>query len=227
MTPNRLPELTPPPSGGVFWGDGSGWPRAFGVGRSGAVSARAEGGVSRTSEFAVRLERAGRRNGAFAAKELAVLSDGAAWIRNVCEEIFPGRRVTCVLDQFHALEYAAAAVQALAPDKAGRKARMEGIKQQLNDGQVARVIDDLKPHRDRDKAVAACIDCFEANRDRMPATAAGSAACRSRIRRRGKRLQADRRQPVQAVRVPLVESGRQRPARRRMLPRKQSLGRLP
>ena len=78
--------------------------------------------MSRTSEFAARLEQAGRRNGAFAAKELAVLSDGAAWIRNVCEEIFPGRRAAYVLDQFHALEYAAAAVQALAPDKGGRRA---------------------------------------------------------------------------------------------------------
>ena len=128
-------------------------------------SARAEGGAGRTSEFA--------------AKELAVLSDGAAWIRNVCEEIFPGRNAAYVLDQFHALEYAAAAVQALTPDEGGRKARMEGIKQQSDDGQVARVIDGLKPHRDRDEAVAACIDCFEANKDRMPATFAGSAACRS------------------------------------------------
>ena len=96
-----------------------------------------------------------------------MLSDGAAWIRNVCEEIFPGPNAACVLDQFHALEYAAAAVQALAPDKAGRKARMEEIKQQSDDGQVACVIDGLKPHRDRDKAVAACIDYFEANRSRM------------------------------------------------------------
>ena len=139
---------------------------------SGAVSARidsarAEGGVSRTSEFAARLEQAGRRNGAFAAKELAVLSDGAAWIRNVCEEIFPGPNVTYILDQFHALEYAAAAVKALAPDKGGRKARMEEIKQQLDDGQVACVIAGLKPHRDRDEAVAACIDYFEANKSRM------------------------------------------------------------
>ena len=135
--------------------------------------------MSRTSEFASRLERFGLRNGVFEAKELAVLSDGAAWIRNVCEEILPGRRAACVLDQFHALEYAAAAVQALALDKGGRKARMERIKQQSDDGQVACVIDGLKPHRDRDKAVAACIDYFEVNRDRMPATAAGSAACRS------------------------------------------------
>ena len=71
-------------------------------------SAKAVDGAGRTSEFAGRLEWFGLRNGAFEAKELAALSDGAAWIRNVCEEIFPGRRAACVLDQFHALEYAAA-----------------------------------------------------------------------------------------------------------------------
>ena len=48
-----------------------------------------------------------------------------------------------------------------------------------------------------------------------------------RIRRRGKRLQANRRQPLQASRMPLVEGRSQRPARRQMLPRKQALGRLP
>ena len=80
------------------------------------------GGIRRTSEFASHLERFGLWNGVFKAKELVVLSDGAAWIRNVCEEILPGRRVTYVLDPFHALEYAAAAVQALAPDKGEREA---------------------------------------------------------------------------------------------------------
>ena len=35
-----------------------------------------------------------------------------------------------------------------------------------------------------------------------------------RVRRRGERLQADRQEPVQAVGLPLVEGGRQRPARR-------------
>ena len=90
-------------------------------------SARAEGGVSRTSEFAARLERAGLRNDAFAAKKPAALSDGAAWTRNVCEEIFPGHKVTCVLDQFHTLDCDAAAVQSLALDKGERQAWMERI----------------------------------------------------------------------------------------------------
>ena len=42
---------------------------------------------------------------------------------------------------------------------------MDRIRRQLNDGSVARVIDDLKPHRD--KVGTTCIDCFEVNSDRM------------------------------------------------------------
>ena len=41
--------------------------------------------------------------------------DGVAWIHNFCEKILPERKVTCILDQFHALDYGAAAVRALTP----------------------------------------------------------------------------------------------------------------
>ena len=53
---------------------------------------------------------------------------------------------------------------------------MERIRLQLNDGRVARVIDGLKLHLGRDKAVATGIDQFEADRDRMR---------RNRCRKRG------------------------------------------
>ena len=71
--------------------------------------AQSAGGISRSSEFAGRLERFGLREGLFEAEELVVPSDGAAWIRNVCEEAFAGMRTTFILDQFHALDCAAAA----------------------------------------------------------------------------------------------------------------------
>ena len=48
-----------------------------------------------------------------------------------------------------------------------REVRIERIRQQSDDGQVARVIDGPELHCDRDKAVAACIDYFKANRKRM------------------------------------------------------------
>ena len=96
-----------------------------------------------------------------------MLSDGAAWIRNVCEEVFAGTGTTFILDRFHALDCAAAAVRAIAPDRAGRKARMERIKAQLNGGRVGPAVAGLKPHRHRDEAVEACVRCTEANKDRM------------------------------------------------------------
>ena len=48
-----------------------------------------------------------------------------------------------------------------------------------------------------------------------------------RTQRRGKCLQAHLRQPIQNGGMPLVKSGRQRPARHKMLPRKHPLARLP
>ena len=68
-------------------------------------------GVSRASEFVAHLEQFGCRNGVFAAEEVVVLSDRARWIRTVCEVILPGRKTTFILDLYHALEYAAAAVK--------------------------------------------------------------------------------------------------------------------
>ena len=51
-----------------------------------------------------------------------------------------GRNSTFTLDQFHALEYAAAALQAVTLYNGERKAWMERIKEQLDTGRVARII---------------------------------------------------------------------------------------
>ncbi len=76
-------------------------------------SAAAPSGSKEPSEFAVRLNREAQRRGLHDAGELVVISDGAEWIRNTCDELFGGRKVTCVLDIFHALEYASDAVKAI------------------------------------------------------------------------------------------------------------------
>ena len=57
------------------------------------------------------------------------------WLPPTCEEILYGRNGTLILDQFHALEYAAAAVQAVTLYIGERKAWMERIREQL-DAQV-------------------------------------------------------------------------------------------
>ena len=152
------------------------------------------------------------RNGVFAAEEVVVLSDGAPWIRTVCEEILPGRKTTFVLDLYHALEYAAAAVQDAAPDEGKRAAWMERIRKQLDAGRVDRAVAALKPHRDRSEAVADCIRTCEANRDRMRYD-----LCRKRGLPVGSGIVGNR----------LKGAGSQRRARHQMLLRKHALARLP
>ena len=71
----------------------------------------------RAAEFAGRLEQFGLPKGKFVAHELGGTVRRAARIRNVCGEIFAKRNLTFILEQYHALEYAAAAVRILTPDK--------------------------------------------------------------------------------------------------------------
>ena len=199
---------------------------------SGAVSVRidsaqAVNGVSRTSDFAARLEQFGYRNALFKAEELVVLSDGAPWIRTVCEETLAGPEMTFILDLFHALEYAAAAVRDVTPDEGERAACMDWIREQLNAGQVAQVIAVLEPHRRRSEARSGLHPLLRSQRRPNAVRPLSDARTAGRIRRRGKRLQEDRRQPIQKGGMPLVESRRQCPARHKMLPRKHALARLP
>ncbi|MCY3874406.1 MAG: hypothetical protein OXF88_08945 [Rhodobacteraceae bacterium] len=130
-------------------------------------SAAAVGGVSRGSAFAGRLEREIVRQGLREADEVVVISDVASWVRNVCGELLAGRMVTFILDLWHAVEYASAALRVLCPDTAERKERLEAAKTELKAGRVDAVIAAFTPHRDRDEAVAKCIDDFTANKAQM------------------------------------------------------------
>ena len=56
------------------------------------------------------------------------------------EKGFAGQKVSFIIDQFHVLGYAAAAVQALASDKSKWKVCMDLIKEQMNAGQAAQFI---------------------------------------------------------------------------------------
>lgn len=130
-------------------------------------SAAAVGGVSRASDFAGRLDRQLCRDGVYKAREVVLISDGAAWITNVADELLVGMKKTYILDVFHSLQYASAALKALVRDDGEHRARLAEVKARLLDGQVDRVIADLRPHRDRNKDVAKCIDYFESNKERM------------------------------------------------------------
>ena len=130
-------------------------------------SAAAVGGVSRGSAFAGRLEREITRQGLREAGEVVVISDAASWIRNVCAELLAGQKVTFILDLWHAIEYASAALRALCPDTAERKNLLQAVKADLKAGRVDAVISALTPHRHKDEAVVKCIDYFTANKAQM------------------------------------------------------------
>lgn len=130
-------------------------------------SAAAAGGVSRNSDFAARLEREAARTGLRKAEELVVISDGASWILNVCQELFAGQNVTFILDFWHATEYLSDALKALCPDKAKRKEQLKKLKSRLKSGGAISIVGELAPHRERGEAVAKCIDYFEKNKERM------------------------------------------------------------
>ncbi len=108
---------------------------------------------------------------------------------------------------------------ALTPGKGERKGWMNWIKEQLNAGRAAHVIADLKP--------SWSARLFGGRLAQVALRPPQETRIAGRLRRRGKRLHAHRRDPIQTGGVPLVESGRQRLARRRMLPRKHAAARLP
>ena len=130
-------------------------------------SAAAPSGGREPSDFARRLDREARRRGLHDAGELVVVSDGAEWIRNACEEIFGCRKVTFVLDMFHALEYAADAVRAIHPAGAERERRFAEVRADIMAGRAARVARELEPFSARYGEVAACVRYFRGNLERM------------------------------------------------------------
>ena len=104
-----------------------------------------------------------------------MLSGGAPWIRNACEEAFPGQKAAFVLDLCHALNCADAAVKT-APRERKQANWMKTIYDRPNAGRVDNVIADVKAPR-RLEAVATWIRTYRTNKDRM-----GGGICRKRGR---------------------------------------------
>ncbi len=130
-------------------------------------SAAAASGSRDPSDFAMRLGREARRRGLHDAGEVIVISDGAEWIRNTCDEVLGGGKVTFVLDQFHALEYASDAVKAILPEGPERDRRFAKVKADIEAGRADRVVRELEPFSGRHKAVEDCCRYFCKNIERM------------------------------------------------------------
>ena len=117
------------------------------------------------SPFALRAEREARRRGFHLADRRVVLGDGAPWIWNLADELFPG--AIQIVDLFHAKQHlwdVAKAVYGPGTDTAERWAKRR--RDELDDGRLGAVLRALRRHEGCDEA-RRCIDYVTRNRHRM------------------------------------------------------------
>ena len=117
------------------------------------------------SPFARRVDREARRRGFDGARRRVVLGDGAPWIWNIADELFPG--AVQIVDLFHAKQHlwdVAKAVYGPGTDMAERWAKRR--RDELDDGRIGALLRALRRHEGCDDA-RRCIDYIRRNRDRM------------------------------------------------------------
>ena len=117
------------------------------------------------SAFAQRVAREARRRGFDRAARRVVLGDGAPWIWNIADELFPG--AVQIVDLFHAKQHlwdVAKAIYGPGTDMAERWAKRR--RDELDGGRLAELLRALRRHGGRDEA-RRCIDYIRHNRHRM------------------------------------------------------------
>jgi len=116
------------------------------------------------SEFASRVEREANRRGFSQANRQVVLGDGAAWIWNTAQELFP--QALQILDRFHAKEHLSLVGKAVYGDSAEGKAWMHARYEDLDQGRLSAVVKSLRVHIKQPEA-GECIRYLWNNRKRM------------------------------------------------------------
>ena len=128
-------------------------------------SAAAQDTEPEPSPFAQRADREARRRGFDRAPRRVVLGDGAPWICNIADELFPG--AVQIVDLFHAKQHlwdVAKAIYGPGTDMAERWAKRR--RDELDDGRLGALLRALRRHESRDEA-RRCVDYIRRNRHRM------------------------------------------------------------
>lgn len=118
------------------------------------------------SEFAKRVDREARRRGFDRASRRAVLGDGAIWIWNVANELFPGS--VQIVDRYHAKEHlsdVAKAIYGADSDRAKEWARQRH--QRLDEGKLDAVLAAVRVHAPVNDEARKCLEYIRRNRHRM------------------------------------------------------------
>lgn len=128
------------------------------------------GGIETCEEFGKRIYAEAIRRGVSRAKRTTILADGALWIWNLAEELFPN--ATQILDFYHAAEYLAELAKSIhANSQVIRDLWLDTQRKELHDGDVENVIDAMKRiESDNETAkeqLRKTIGYFETNRKRM------------------------------------------------------------
>lgn len=118
------------------------------------------------SPFAKRADREARRRGFESAQRRVILGDGALWIWNLADELFPG--AVQIVDLYHAKGHlwdAAKAIYGPGTDLAqnwGKQRRDE-----LDQGNIDAILEALSVHAPGNEEARKCRDYVERNRKRM------------------------------------------------------------
>ena len=118
------------------------------------------------SEFARRVEREARRRGFDQASRHAVLGDGAVWIWNMADEIFPG--AIQIVDLYHAKEHVSAVAKDIygaGSDLAEQWAKLR--RDEFDDGKIDSLLAALRVHADTNEEARKCLDYVTRNQHRM------------------------------------------------------------
>ena len=118
------------------------------------------------SDFATRVQREASRRGFDAAERRVIIGDGARWIWNIADELFPG--AIQIIDMYHAK----GTLSQLAKDLFGPTGEQteqwgKARRDELENGRMQALLRAIDPHLKTSKQARTCRDYLLANRDRL------------------------------------------------------------
>jgi hypothetical protein len=134
---------------------------------SAAIESAADSGADELgSPFAQRVYREACRRRFHLAPRRAVLGDGAAWIWNLANHLFPG--AIEILDRFHAKQHLAAAAKDIwNPESPAFLLWLERRFAELDAGDISTLVERLNVHAHHSEEAARCANYFLSNSHRM------------------------------------------------------------
>ncbi len=136
-----------------------------------SYSAAIESAASRdtdetASAFAQRIEREAQRRGFYYAQRQIVLGDGATWIWNLADELFPG--AIQIVDRFHAKQKLSDVAKSMYGSES-ESAKEWGRQRhdELDAGNIDGILAALRVHAPHDDEARKCGDYMQRNGDRM------------------------------------------------------------